>query len=91
MTVDVEGNVYLTRNGVTVLDKAGEMIEQIDVPTGLTTSVTFGGKDRDLLFITTTDKYIYGPQDEGEGGSVGFVNNKALGLHLGEKQGLAKS
>ena len=60
MTVDVEGNVYLTRNGVTVLDKAGEMIEQIDVPTGLTTSVTFGGKDRDLLFITTTDKYIYG-------------------------------
>jgi gluconolactonase len=60
MAIDVEDNVYLTRNGVTVLDKTGKTIEQIDVPTGLTTDVTFGGKDRDLLFITTTDKYIYG-------------------------------
>jgi gluconolactonase len=60
MTVDGEGNVYLTRNGVTVLDQAGQTIAQIDVPVGLTTSVTFGGKDRDLLFITTTDKYVYG-------------------------------
>ena len=60
MTIDVEGNVYLTRSGVAVFDKNGKKIEQIDVPTGLTTSVTFGGKDRDLLFITTTDKYIYG-------------------------------
>ena len=60
MTIDVEGNVYLTRNGVTVFDKTGRRIEQIDLPTGLSTSVTFGGKDRDLLFITTTDKYVYG-------------------------------
>lgn len=60
MTIDVEGNVYLTRNGVTVLDSTGKQIEQIDLPAGLTTNVTFGGKDRNLLFITTTDKYIYG-------------------------------
>lgn len=60
MTVDAEGNVYLTRNGVTVLDKVGELVEQIDLPRGLSTSVTFGGKDRDLLFITTTDGYVYG-------------------------------
>jgi gluconolactonase len=59
MTIDVEGNVYLTRNGVTVLDKTGERSEQIDLPTGFTTDVTFGGKDRNLLFITTTDKYVY--------------------------------
>lgn len=68
MTVDVEGNVYLTRNGVTVLNKAGETIEQIDVPIGLTTSVTFSGKDRDLLFITTTDKYVYGLKMRVKGG-----------------------
>ncbi|MCB1500383.1 MAG: SMP-30/gluconolactonase/LRE family protein [Bauldia sp.] len=60
MAIDVEGNVYLTRNGVTVLDKTGKRIEQIDLPTGITTDVTFGGKDRNLLFITTTDRYVYG-------------------------------
>jgi gluconolactonase len=60
MAIDVEGNVYLTRNGVTVLDKTGKTIEQIDVPTSLTQDVIFAGKDRDLLFITTTDRYVYG-------------------------------
>ena len=60
MTMDVEGNLYLTRNGVTVLDKTGDKIEQIDLPTGFTTNVTFGGKGRDLLFITTTGEYVYG-------------------------------
>ncbi|HUQ35492.1 MAG TPA: SMP-30/gluconolactonase/LRE family protein [Aestuariivirga sp.] len=60
MTIDVEGNIYLTRNGVTVFNKKGEKIEQIDLPKGLTTNVTFGGKNRDLLFITTTDRYVYG-------------------------------
>lgn len=60
MAIDVEGNVYITRNGVTVLDNSGERIEQIDLPTGLSTSVAFGGEGRDVLFITTTDKYIYG-------------------------------
>ncbi len=60
MTIDAEGNVYLTRNGVTVLDRTGETIEQIDIPTGLTTDVIFGGRDHDILFITTTDRYVYG-------------------------------
>lgn len=60
MTVDVEGNIYLTRNGVTVLDKTGTKIEQIDIPTGFTSNVTFGGKGHDLLFITTTGEYVYG-------------------------------
>ena len=60
MTMDVEGNLYLTRNGVTVLDKTGKQIEQIDIPTGFTSNVTFGGRSRDLLFITTTSEYVYG-------------------------------
>jgi gluconolactonase len=59
MTIDVEGNVYLTRNGVIVLDKTGKKIEQIDVPAGSPSNVTFGGKDRDLLFITA-ESYLYG-------------------------------
>lgn len=59
MAVDDEGNVYLTGNGVSVLDKTGKKIEQIDVPVGATTNVAFGGKDRDLLFITA-ESYVYG-------------------------------
>ena len=47
MTIDVEGNVYLTGNGVTVLDKTGKKIKQIDLPKDSTSNVTFGGKDRD--------------------------------------------
>ena len=59
MTLDAEGNVYLTGNGVTVFDKSGKQIERISVPEGWTANVTFGGKDRKLLFITAS-KGIYG-------------------------------
>ena len=60
MTIDVEGNVYRTGStGVTVLDKTGKEIEQIDVPMGTALDVTFGGKDRDLLFIIGIN-YVYG-------------------------------
>jgi gluconolactonase len=52
MTIDNEGNIYLTGKGVTVFNSAGEKIEQIDVPAGWTANVTFGGKDRQTLFIT---------------------------------------
>lgn len=59
MTLDTEGNVYLTGRGVSVFDKTGKKIEQIDVPEGWTANVTFGGKERDLLFITAS-KAVYG-------------------------------
>jgi gluconolactonase len=44
---------------VTVFDKTGRQIEQIPVPEGWTANVTFGGKDRNLLFITAS-KSVYG-------------------------------
>ena len=46
MTIDAEGNVYLTGKGVTVFDKTGKKIEQIDVPEPWTANVCFGGKDQ---------------------------------------------
>jgi gluconolactonase len=52
MTIDEEGNVYLTGHGVTVFDKTGKKIHHIDVPGSWTGNVTFGGKDRKTLFIT---------------------------------------
>ena len=59
MTIDAEGNVYLTGGGVTVFDKTGKKIEHIDVPEPWTGNVTFGGQDHDLLFITASES-VYG-------------------------------
>jgi gluconolactonase len=55
MTIDTEGNVYLTGRGVTVFNPDGQQIDQLPVPKGWTANVTFGGKDRDTLFITASD------------------------------------
>jgi gluconolactonase len=59
MTLDNEGNVYLTGKGVPVFNRDGEKIEQIDVPENWTANVCFGGKDRQTLFITAS-KSLYG-------------------------------
>ncbi len=61
MTIDNEGNVYLTGKGVTVFNSSGKQIDHIDVPEPWTANVCFGGKDRQLLFITAS-KSIYGLQ-----------------------------
>ena len=54
MTLDTAGNLYLTGKGVTVFDKAGKQIDQIDVPERWTANVCFGGKDKQTLFITAS-------------------------------------
>lgn len=52
MAIDNRGNVYLSGKGVTVYNNAGEKIAQIPVPADWTGNVCFGGKNRDILFIT---------------------------------------
>ena len=59
MTIDNEGNVYLTGNGVTVFDPQGRQIDQIAVEERWTANVCFGGEDRRTLFITAS-KGVYG-------------------------------
>ena len=56
MTIDAEGNVYLTGKGVTVFDKTGRKLTNIPIPEPWTGNVVFGGKDRHLLFITASRK-----------------------------------
>jgi gluconolactonase len=58
MTIDDQGNVYLTGNGVLVFDKTGKKIEHIKLK-GWTANVCFGGADMQTLFITAT-KGFYG-------------------------------
>ena len=59
MTIDNEGNIYLTGKGVTVFDKSGTQIEHIEVAEPWTANVCFGAKDRHTLFITAS-KSLYG-------------------------------
>jgi gluconolactonase len=54
MTIDDEGNLYLTGKGVTVFDQTGRQIDHIDVDEKWSGNVCFGGKDRRTLFITAS-------------------------------------
>ena len=54
MTLDEEGNIYITGKGVTVFDRTGKQIEHIDVLEPWTANVCFGGKDKRTLFITAS-------------------------------------
>ncbi|GHT88078.1 gluconolactonase [Bacteroidia bacterium] len=58
MTIDEKGNVYLTGNGVTIVNPQGEKITHIPVDAGWTANVCFGGKDGKTLFITAS-QYLY--------------------------------
>jgi len=58
MTIDELGNIYLTGKGVTVYDPSGKLIEHIDIPQEWTANITFGGKGKNLLFITAS-KAVY--------------------------------
>ena len=55
MTMDRQGIVYLTGDGVTVFTKNGEQLLHIPVPKKWTANVTFGGPNQNILFITAMD------------------------------------
>ena len=55
MTLDNEGNLYLTGKGVLVFDRTGRQIEEIQIPDEeWTANVSFCGQDRRTLFITAS-------------------------------------
>jgi len=51
ITIDVQGNIYLTSKTVTVYSRNGRKIAEIEVPEG-PANVTFGSEDGRTLFIT---------------------------------------
>ena len=55
MTLDNQGNVYLSGRGVTVYDPAGKKLGAIQVPSKWVGNLCFGGKDRSTLFITASE------------------------------------
>lgn len=58
MTLDEQGNVYLTGKGVTIFNPSGTQIGHIDIPEPWTANLCFAGKKKDLLFITAS-KAVY--------------------------------
>ncbi len=59
ITLDNRGNLYLTGRGVTVYDSQGKKIAYIPVPEKWTANLCFGGKDRNILFITAGPSVYY--------------------------------
>ncbi len=58
MTLDEKGNIYITGRGVTIYSPEGKKIANIPNTDRWTGNVVFGGKKRDILFITAS-KSIY--------------------------------
>ena len=54
ITIDTDGNLYLTGRGVTVFDKTGKRLGNIPVPESWTANVCFGDSDRQSLYITAS-------------------------------------
>jgi gluconolactonase len=54
ITLDREGNLYAAGNGVTVYNAQGQKIAHIPIPEKWTANLCFGGKNRDILFITAS-------------------------------------
>ncbi|HVV54188.1 MAG TPA: SMP-30/gluconolactonase/LRE family protein, partial [Mucilaginibacter sp.] len=58
MTLDADGNVYLTGKGVTIFNPKGQEIAHIGINEPWTANLCFSGKNKNELFITAS-KAIY--------------------------------
>ncbi|MDR6564251.1 MULTISPECIES: SMP-30/gluconolactonase/LRE family protein [unclassified Arcicella] len=55
MTLDNQGNLYITGKGVTIYNPQGIKLGNIPVPSNWVGNICFGGKDRKTLFITASE------------------------------------
>ncbi len=58
MTLDSNGNIYVTGKGVNIYKPTGEKIGHVDIPEEWCGNICFGGKDKNMLFITAS-KSLY--------------------------------
>jgi sugar lactone lactonase YvrE len=67
LTVDAEGGVWSVQNGVGRIVRyapGGEVTHEIEVPVPQPTSCIFGGRDMDVLFVTTSRQKMTAEQLE---------------------------
>lgn len=55
MTLDNQGNLYLSGKGITVYEPDGKKMGTIPVPSRWVGNLCFGGKNRNTLFITASE------------------------------------
>jgi sugar lactone lactonase YvrE len=53
--MDVDGNVYVADGNIYVFNQSGEQVKYLEIPERPVT-ITIGGKNKDLLFVTTSDR-----------------------------------
>lgn len=58
MTLDSNGNIYVTGKGVNIYKPTGEQIDHINIPEEWCGNLCFGGKNKNILFITAS-KSLY--------------------------------
>lgn len=66
MTLDSNGNIYITGKGVDIYKPNGEKIGHINVPENWCGNICFGGKIKDVLFITAS-KSLYSIKTNAKG------------------------
>ena len=55
ITLDAKGNLYLCGNGISVYNPSGKQIAYIPVNEKWTANLCFGGKNKNILFITASE------------------------------------
>ena len=66
ITIDQNDHLYLSGNGVTIINKEGRILNYIPVDEPWVSNVSFGGKDHNILFITAS-KHLYKIQTDQKG------------------------
>jgi sugar lactone lactonase YvrE len=69
MTIDSEGMIYVATFGgssiIVINPEKKEIIREIKMPTAQVTSLAFGGKNLDVLYVTTAAKFKPKPAPAG--------------------------
>ena len=60
MTLDAEGNLYITSGGIRIYDKTGKHIGTLNADYGVpyASNCVFGGPDFSMLYFTSRDKFL---------------------------------
>ncbi|MEO6289281.1 MAG: SMP-30/gluconolactonase/LRE family protein, partial [Ginsengibacter sp.] len=57
LTCDTAGRIYVaTRLGIQILDQTGRVNAIIPIPSGQASNICFGGKNFDIIYVTSVDK-----------------------------------
>lgn len=75
MAIDMEENLYIALgNKVGIYNKQGEILEEIEIPKGPVTNMTFGREKYSKTLFITAGKSLFSIQTQKEGYNIPFKN-----------------